>query len=92
MAKNIRVIVCAANRNKAGKIVAGARHWDIIMRGQILKNDKRPKDWFDVEQGFIDQSGIFLNRQEAWNVAKAAGQIKYWNGNCEGTLFSEDLY
>ena len=92
MAKNQRFVVCAANRNKEGKIVAGARHWDSVMRGQILIDGKRPKNWFDAEQGFIDQSGVFLTRQEAWVIAKAANQIKYWNGHNEGTLFSEDLY
>lgn len=47
------------------------------------------------EQGFIDQWGIFLNRQEAWKVAKAAGQILYRCGGDDsdgGTLYSENLY
>lgn len=90
--KNQRIIVCAANRNKEGKIVTGARHWDSVMRGQILVDGKRPANWFDAEQGFIDQAGAFLTRREAWIVAEKAGQIKYWNGHNEGILFSEDLY
>jgi hypothetical protein len=31
------------------------------------------KDTF--EQGFVDEAGTFLNRKEAWNRAKSAGQI-----------------
>lgn len=93
MPKNQRVIVCAANRSvKTGQIVAGARHWDSVMRGQILVNGERPKEWFDAEQGFIDQAGVFLTRREAWLVAEQAGQIKFWNGHNKGILFSEDLY
>lgn len=44
------------------------------------------------EQGFIDQRGNFLGRQEAWQVAQAAGQIiRRVGGDTEagGTLYSE---
>lgn len=49
-------------------------------------------------QGFIDQFGVFMNRNEAWDVALAAGQIRYiesWNYRpSEGgyVLYSENLY
>jgi hypothetical protein len=45
-----------------------------------------------TEQGFIDQFGVFMTREEAYEVAKAAGQIKYRCGGDEGRLFSENLY
>lgn len=90
--KNQRVIVCAANRNKAGLIVAGARHWDSVMRGVVLKDGARPSEWFEAEQGFIDQAGVFLTREEAWKVAESAGQIKYAPDHSKGILYSEDLY
>jgi len=45
-------------------------------------------------QGFVDQYGVFMDRKEALQVAKEAGQlniarIKTWPDN---ELFSEDLY
>ncbi|HHC1760037.1 TPA: hypothetical protein ACN7E6_005248 [Klebsiella pneumoniae] len=45
-------------------------------------------------QGFIDQFGVFMDRKEALQVAREAGQlniarIKTWPDN---ELFSEDLY
>ena len=87
-----RVVVCAAIRRKDGKIVCGARHFDAAMRGQFLRGGKRPKKWFSAEQGFIDQWCVFMDRQEAWKVAEAAGQIKYGRDYSKGTLYSEDLY
>lgn len=93
-----RVVVCAANRSTVtGKIICGARHWDHIMRQQVewLKDHptglKMPDEWVGCDQGFIDQYGQWMNRQEAWMVAKAAGQIKQTTG-ASGTLYSEDLY
>ena len=88
-----RVVVCAANRStKTGKIVCGARHWDSAMRGQVLVDGKRPDEWLSAEQGFIDQFGVFMTREEAWVVAEAAGQIKFGRDYSKGTLYSEDLY
>lgn len=87
-----RVVVCAAIRRKDGKIVCGARHYDAVMRGQILRGGKRPNKWLSAEQGFIDQFGVFMNRQEAWTVADTAGQVNYGRDYSEGTLYSEDLY
>lgn len=87
-----RVVVCAAIRRKDGKMVCGARHYDPAMRGQFLRGGKRPKKWISAEQGFIDQFGVFMNREEAYKVADAAGQIKYGMDHSKGTLYSEDLY
>ena len=92
MIKSIpRMIVCAAIRNEHDHIICGARHYDVIMHGQIpTSND----DWIDskIEQGFIDQKGVFLNRKEAWIVAEEAGQIIRDIIGCRGKLFSENLY
>lgn len=95
-----RFVVCAAMR-KNGVIVCGARHFDPIMRRQIALNGMGHTDW---EQGFIDQFGEFLTREEAWKVADAAGEIRRPTGfedflharpanvGDEGMLFSENLY
>lgn len=57
------------------------------------------------EQGFIDTTGTFLSREDAWLAADYHGQICLYdpagkghripvspNQGTEGTLFSENLY
>lgn len=81
-----RRVVCAALRDINGTIICGPRHWDSICRASS-------KDGWT--QGFVDQRGVFMTREEAWKVAEAAGQIlricggETVNG---GRLFSENLY
>ena len=50
-----------------------------------------PANW---EQGFIDQYGVFMTREEALKVATEAGQInvRRWKTSPAHLLFSEDLY
>ena len=85
----VRLIVCAAMR-KSGHVICGARHFDGIMRSAIyLLSDQSHVGW---EQGFIDNKGQFLTREEAWEVANAAGQIRRRCGGDNGRLFSENLY
>jgi hypothetical protein len=80
-------VVCAANRNKeSGRIICAPRHWDNTMRAQKLECE----DWGGWDQGFVNQFGEFLTREEAWKIAKKNNQIKRFT--IEGTLFSEDLY
>ena len=94
----MRRVVCAANRvAETDALVLGPRHWDTTMRRNALARYNGDEACFDLEweQGFIDQKGIFMTREEAWKVAEAAGQIirrvggDTMNG---GHLFSENLY
>ena len=93
-----RVVVCAANRY--GKtIVCGARHYDNPMRGVVAVLQRDAEEYGDelleAEQGFVDEHGVFMTRQEAWHVASAAKQVKYRVGGDTadgGTLYSENLY
>lgn len=78
-----RRVVCAALRNGHGTIICGPRHWDSICRGTS-------KDGW--EQGFVDQKGVFMTREEAWTVAFDAGQIRWRVGGDGERLFSENLY
>lgn len=84
-----RRIVCAA-MEKEGRIICGARHFDKIMRAQ-MEATEGVRWWKDCEQGFIDQFGDFINREEAWNIAVDRGQI-YREVSYVGTLYSENLY
>lgn len=43
------------------------------------------------DQGFVTSRGRYVGRQEAWDLASLAGQIKQTTGS-SGTLFSEDLF
>ena len=91
----LRMVVCAANRHSdTGLIVIGARHYDDRMTDQYITlcvaNQNPPLA--TSEQGFIDQHGVFMTREEAWGVALAAGQIRYRCGGDGDKLFSENLY
>lgn len=85
-----RRIVCAAvlvNEH----IVCSARHYDPLMLAQ-MELIAEAYSGANVEQGFIDQHGKFLTREEAWAVATEAGQIMRRVGGDEGRLYSENLY
>lgn len=96
-------IVCAANKylieystNEIEELViAGARHWDSVMRGiwdtlddYTISRIDRNKE----EQGFIDQFGNFYTRKEAYIIAKENDQIIRDLGYETDELFSEHLY
>lgn len=104
-------IVCAAMRMKDGLVVPGARHYSPDMRAVLrrlypcslwrrlllpqLFNLSFPHVREVAEQGFIDQRGQFHNRQDAWRIAVANGQVRNRVGGDTrdgGTLFSESLY
>jgi len=84
-----RRIVCAAIRNGGYDIICAPRHWDSLMHVQVSLSSG---NWKAAEQGFVDQRGEFLTREQAFEVAKAAGQIIRRCGGDEGRLFSENLY
>ena len=85
------VIVCAAMRNAEGEIICGPRHYDKIMNQQLRRLARN--DWrASITQGFVDQYGNFLTREEAWEIAIRKGQIVRRVGGDEGKLFSENLY
>lgn len=88
-----QVVVCAACR-RGSIIIAGARHFDKVMRSQInaINLKTHAVEW---EEGFIDQFGGFLTRQEAMKIAIEAGQNVDIERGCGGDkeiLYSEGLY
>jgi hypothetical protein len=92
-----RIVVCAANIH-GGVIVLGPRHFDKTMHDQISQLDDglAPTCSSFWEQGFIDQFGKFMDREEAYQVALKAGQINLHRPKSGGIgntlLYSEDLY
>lgn len=84
-------VVCAALMDASGRVVTGPRHFDGTMMEQI----KRGPDvdaWRGAEQGFVDQKGHFLTREQAHEIATRQGQIIRRVGSDEMSLFSENLY
>lgn len=94
LSKNKQKIVCAAIRNKkTGLILCGARHFDEVMQQFFVHDDKELGHWADADQGFIDQFGAFLTREEAYVIAESQDQFKGEGApHTKGFLFSEDLY
>lgn len=91
-----RVVVCAANRY-GDIIIPAPRHWDTPMRNLVFLLSEATKTIIDntpEEQGFIDQKGNFMAREEALVLAKANGQYGKYREPADHPyeLFSEDLY
>lgn len=97
--KVARRVVCAANKYETrlqpseSVVFIGVRHFCPVMRQNMFHYREMLKRETEV-QGFVDQFGVFMDRNEALLVAKEAGQlnvarIKTWP---EDQLFSEDLY
>lgn len=73
----------------------GVRHFDMLMNSQIrnctfvgLFNKG------EYEQGFVDQYGVYMSREEAYVVARDAGQLNYrrpYSSSGE-RLHSEDVW
>jgi len=90
MTDYIRRVVCAANLFDNGELVVGPRYFDSIMHDQIAVRGLR-KTSIGHTQGFIDQHGVFMKRDEAYIVAVAANQL-IRPAFQPGILFSENLY
>lgn len=98
--KEIQRVVCAACI-KGAIIICSPRHMDKTCHNLINAIDPDTTDWwYDSEQGFIDQFGNFLTRQEAWVIAARQNQIIRLVGNQTKEdlgkttikLYSENLY
>ncbi len=79
------------NYPKTGIVICGYRHPDIIgilPTNNSLRNDGKE---YKCTQGFITSKGRFVDREEAYLIAKKANQLL---NDFEGKskLFSEDIY
>jgi hypothetical protein len=88
--RGVRRVVCAANLYGNGVMLVGPRHFDATMRDQVRRFGLRHNA--PHVQGFIDQWGEFMTREEAHKVAREQGQIRHRCGGDDGQLFSENLY
>lgn len=90
-----RRIVCAAIKGPDGEIHLGPHHYSTLMMNSIQRHVPRDEVRYYIhraEQGFIDNHEIFLNRQDALDVAIAAGQVHSKQNGPRHLLFSELLY
>ena len=84
-------IVQAAIRLDDGSIHTGKRHGEIIQHliGREILNEKISQD----KQGFVDEDGKWLSRQEAWDVAVEHDQLlEHAKKLSSGKLVSEMLW
>ena len=92
----IRRVVCAAIQCDNGELLIGVRHFSPDMRNTMsYMQDSGARFKRKHVQGFVDQFGVFMDRQEAWKVAENANQIYRRVGGDDskgGTLYSENLY
>lgn len=89
------MILCAAVRLRTtGTVIGCCRHGD----GYSAIHDFDPFIGIsEVEEGFLDNKGKFLTREEAFNHAVEIGQLSMTTyqvkcTNSETELYSEDLY
>lgn len=94
----IRRVVCAAIRAADGEVLLGIRHYSADMHRQIEQRRDGAKftHRHDEDQGFVDQRGVFMSREEAYALADVNGQITRRFACGEGLdgpkLYSEGLY
>lgn len=73
-----------------GVVFLGHRHGQCIYSKYVITG-LRDAESGKYIQGFLTNLNRFVDRQEAWNIAKEANQIIKVSG-AEGTLYSEDLW
>ena len=77
---------------KTGYCINGYRHGNCFATMKIFDSDRTYLE-MEKEQGFLDSENNFLTREEAWEIAEKANQIKEDSRRfTQGRLFSEDLY
>jgi len=93
--KQKEIILCSAI-NYNNTIICGHRHGDcyIVLRNllNIQEDDEPGRD----QQGFLTSFNRFVDRKEAWKIAKENNQIQFGlkaseNGD-DSILVSENLY
>jgi hypothetical protein len=80
-----------------GIVVPGRRHSDCykVLSSLTGIGTDDPRMSKGDQQGFLTSEGRYVNRREAWAIAKAAGQIVYGLSSSDGEdaiLISENLY
>lgn len=92
MTEVARRVVCAAVLYPGFPVILGIRHYDMIMVEQIslmkIPEELQP----NAVQGFVDNHGNFLTREEAYVLAMEQSQIYRPLPYQTTLLYSEMLY
>lgn len=90
-----RRVVCAAVKfqtEHGEMVIASPRHYDRTCV-TMLKELRNHMAVVEVDQGFLDQFGEYMTREEAFIVASTANQIiRTCGSEHTGRLYSENLY
>jgi hypothetical protein len=73
---------------KGGFVICGYRHHNIIATYNILTGGNTKNEI----QGFLTSTGRFVDRKEAFNIARDANQFFKGVVSHHSELYSEDLY
>jgi hypothetical protein len=88
-----RRIVCAAWMHlETGQIILCVRHSCPLLYAAQDANGGNSFWKGRSISGFVDQYGKFHDRESAWKIAEAQGQIIRQTSSPPGTLYSENLY
>lgn len=81
------------NYPETGLVICGFRHPDVIGILPINNSKRNDGKVYECTQGFITSKGRFVDRVEAYKIAKREGQLLE-GADFEGKtiLFSEDIY
>ena len=88
--KNVPINSFLPKNITEGVVFCGFRHGQCIY-SKCAVTGLRDAESGDSIQGFLTSLNRFVDRQEAWNIAKEANQIIKVTGG-EGTLYSEDIF
>lgn len=90
------MIVAAAVRyhGKNYALPAPARHGEVFNKWHVEVFSKAKNFASEHIQGFIDSEHGFVDRRDAWTIAKREGQIlqDVKHNQLEGLLMSEDVW
>lgn len=76
-----------------GVVISGWRHSNCIYQMVAMTGLRSiPAEAGESVQGFLTNLNRFVDREEGWNIAEAAGQINDRARGSSQTLYSEDLY
>lgn len=76
-------------------VVCGARHWDSVMTKVVSELPDGLGPWgAPDDQGFIDQWGQWISREEGLDLVRVSGQPfdDERNGGSKTELFSEGVW
>ena len=76
-----------------GVVVSGWRHGNCIYQMVAITGLRSiPAEAGEEAQGFLTNKNRFVDREEGYDIAEAAGQLNERPRGSSRTLYSEDLY